>query len=59
MGRYFTYRMHPVTLRESLEKNLLRDKEYAHPLKTRDSLFNNLLEFGGYPEPFLKGKQIF
>lgn len=59
MGRYFTYRMHPISLRESLEKNHLRDKEYTPPLKTGDDVFSKLLEFGGYPEPFLKGKQAF
>ncbi len=59
MGRYFTYRMHPVSLRESLEKNHVRDKEYASPLITGDDVFKNLLAFGGYPEPFLKGNQAF
>ncbi len=59
MGRYFTYRMHPVSLRETLEKYYLIDKEYAPPVKTSDDVFKTLLEFGGYPEPFLKGKQAF
>ncbi len=62
MGRYFTYRMHPVSLRESLEindVNVLSDQEYSPPVRIDDTVFENLLKFGGYPEPFLKGKQAF
>ncbi len=62
MGRYFTYRMHPISLRESLEKNnisTLEGKEYYLPIKADNKVFDTLLEFGGYPEPFLKRNRAF
>lgn len=58
LGRYFIYRMHPITLAELIRADLA-----AHPIRTpkeppRGGL-EQLLRFGGFPEPFLKGEVRF
>lgn len=45
LGRYHYYRMHPLTLPETIQ------------LKINDPL-QRLLKFGGFPEPFLKKSDI-
>ncbi len=45
-GRYHLYRLHPINLRDV----------YTNPNK---SDVENLLKFGGFPEPFFKGEEIF
>ncbi len=53
MGRYFLYRMHPVTVAEIARPRgpgeLLGD-----PAPVDDADFESLLRFGGFPEPFLR-----
>jgi hypothetical protein len=46
-GRFFQYRLHPLDLKEV--------KADLAP----EVAFERLLRFGGFPEPFLKGKEIF
>jgi len=46
-GRFFQYRLHPLDL-----------KEVQADLAPQDA-FDRLLRFGGFPEPFLKGEEIF
>ncbi len=46
-GRFFQYRLHPLDLKEV--KTALAPEE----------AFGRLLRFGGFPEPFLKGEEIF
>ncbi|MCK5519676.1 MAG: ATP-binding protein [Candidatus Marinimicrobia bacterium] len=58
MGRYFNYRLHPLSIAEIQNTNL-RESEIKLPSKvTRDTL-KHFLEFGGFPEPFLKGNKRF
>lgn len=45
-GRYHLYRLHPISLLDV----------YTNPNK---SDVENLLKFGGFPEPFFKGEEIF
>ncbi|KKM23566.1 hypothetical protein LCGC14_1613890 [marine sediment metagenome] len=52
MGRYFPYRMHPLTVGEYLYSNL-RSSEIILPKKIKDEDFMNLFKFGGFPKPFL------
>ncbi|MBL7049802.1 MAG: ATP-binding protein, partial [Nitrospira sp.] len=62
MGRYFTYRMHPITLRETKTSKLYpedSDRELFLPIKTDTLTLSNLLEFGGFPEPYIKGTRAF
>jgi uncharacterized protein len=58
MGRYFLYRMHPLSVAEcittDLPTNIIRD-----PSKISDDDFENLYRYGGYPKPFLKSSQTF
>jgi hypothetical protein len=53
MGRYFPFRMHPMSLRETLTpqppKAIISD-----PIPPNNGLFDRLLKFGGFPEPFLR-----
>ena len=53
MGRYFPYRMHPLTVGEYLYSNL-RSSEIILPKKIKDEDFMNLFNFGGFPKPLLK-----
>ena len=53
MGRYFSYRMHPVSVAEILSSNI-PEQEISHPAKINHEDFTALLKFGGFPEPFLK-----
>lgn len=45
-GRYFYYRLHPLSLME------------LNPNPTKTDL-ESLLKFGGFPDPFLKGRETF
>ena len=58
MGRYFLYRIHPLSIGE-----LIRSKpseiEIQPPKKISQKLFDELLKYGGFPEPFLKKNSRF
>lgn len=56
MGRYFLYRVHPLSVNELLSP-VHRAELIAPPQKIEDTLFDNLLRFGGFPDPFLKGAE--
>src|SRR3989338_6299252 len=56
MGRYFLYRVHPLSLREIITPNL-RDTLIGQPVESRKADFNKLLTFGGFPDPFIRGEQ--
>lgn len=53
MGRYFAYRMHPLSVGELLHPRVPQDLlRPAKPLPEKD--FLALLEHGGFPEPYVK-----
>lgn len=53
LGRYFLYRMHPITVAEVLHNDL--PEEITRPsTPITDTDFFSLMEYGGFPEPFLK-----
>ncbi len=58
MGRYFLYRLHPLTVRELIEPSLSED-EIRLPTKLSNDDFDTLLQFGGFPEPFLQKNKRF
>lgn len=58
MGRYFLYRMHPLSIAELLRTNL-NDREIAPPAKPPAGALDQLLTFGGFPEPFLRASTRF
>lgn len=55
MGRYFLYRMHPLTVGEIIRQDLPDADRILHgPHPIPDDEFSALLRYGGYPEPFIK-----
>ena len=51
MGRYFPYRMHPLSVGELLHP-VPPEQEIAPPSEPNADDFKNLVEHGGFPEPF-------
>ena len=49
-GRYFRYRLHPFDIKELVQLKFKLSKP---------EIINRLLNVGGFPEPFLNGKQKF
>ncbi len=59
MGRYFLYRLHPLSVREIASPNL-PDQEIQQPREINCADYEALLTFGGFPEPYIKRtKQFF
>ncbi|MBU0682880.1 MAG: ATP-binding protein [Candidatus Omnitrophica bacterium] len=58
MGRYFPYRVHPLSLAE-LMNTAIRKKEIQKPSVPSKDSFKKLLKFGGFPEPYLKNNTRF
>lgn len=58
MGRYFLYRVHPLTIAEILHTNI-PIKEVRLPKRISNAKISQLLEFGGFPEPFLTNNKRF
>jgi len=58
MGRYFSYRVHPLSvaecLRITLPTNIIHNPKKISPKK-----LTQLFEFGGFPEPFQKANKRF
>ena len=58
MGRYFAYRMHPLSVGEILNPTI-GDDETVPPRKPAPDTVEALLRYGGFPEPFLKASSLF
>jgi len=58
MGRYFHYRMHPLSLRE-ITTRISSEKTIQTTQAPEKTSLQQLLKFGGFPEPFLKAEQRF
>ena len=58
MGRYFPYRMHPVSLAELEDVSICEALIRIPQKRTMDQL-NALNTFGGFPEPLLKANRRF
>lgn len=59
MGRYFLYRMHPVSVAEWLCANMPGRRVIREPQAIDESVWKNLLSFGGFPEPLLTADERF
>lgn len=61
MGRYFPYRIHPLSIAECIQKDFSYDsiKEIQPPLKLGTDSIEALWTFGGFPEPFFKKDKRF
>lgn len=58
MGRYFSYRMHPLSVAECLRTDLLLH-EIAEPSEISHDDYEALFKFGGFPKPFIKRDPLF
>jgi predicted AAA+ superfamily ATPase len=58
MGRYFLYRMHPLTLSEVSGPATLQ-REIGPPKRPQRETLDRLIRFGGFPEPFLRDSARF
>ena len=58
MGRYFLYRMHPLSVAEIVRTHVAAT-EIAEPARPPAEGLDQLLKFGGFPEPFLKATTRF
>lgn len=58
LGRYFLYRVHPLSIAE-LTRTILPQSPCSLPSKIQNDVFAALIEFGGFPEPFLKAEKQF
>ena len=53
MGRYFPYRIHPLSVAELITTAIPDEQRVVRPPRALDATeWNALLEFGGFPEPF-------
>jgi len=59
MGRYFSYRMHPLSVAELLDASLPPETLVRPPRALPEEEWRALLEFGGFPEPFLRRNRRF
>lgn len=58
MGRYFPYRMHPLSVGE-LVRPACGEDELSPPKPIEEELWSRLLLFGGFPEPFSRADKMF
>jgi hypothetical protein len=58
MGRYFPYRLHPLSVGELLHPEPAEGFFHA-PAPPREADWDALLRFGGFPEPFARGNPAF
>ena len=59
MGRYFSYRIHPLSVGELSGGAVDLDSPFRKGASVGDDVIPALLRFGGYPEPFLSGNMRF
>jgi predicted AAA+ superfamily ATPase len=59
MGRYFPYRVHPLSVAELLTTDIPGDDIVRLPAKIPEEEWEALCEFGGFPEPFIKRSRAF
>lgn len=53
MGRYFPYRMHPLSVAELIDTSLPGENLIRKPRMLSDEEWNALVRFGGFPDPFV------
>ena len=59
MGRYFHYRIHPLSVGELCQKEETKEKLLTKPYPIDDQVWGSLMSFGGFPDPFIKADQTF
>ncbi len=58
MGRYFLYRLHPLSVRE-ITNPTLANQEIQPPQNINITDYEALFSYGGFPEPYLKRSSLF
>ncbi len=58
MGRYFLYRLHPLSVGEIIHPQLSK-QEIQLPQKIEESDYEALFTYGGFPETYLKRSKTF
>jgi len=58
MGRYFMYRMHPLTVAELVSPSV-PEGAIKMPVELPNDQWQRLFKFGGFPQPFLRGDKRF
>lgn len=53
MGRYFPYRIHPLSVSEVASPKVDIENVFQIPKEIPKGTIEELLQFGGYPEPFI------
>ena len=59
MGRYFQYRIHPLSVRELITNTESPSNQISQPILLSKERFNNLYKYGGFPEPYLQAREEF
>ena len=59
MGRYFLYRVHPLSAGEIANPEIDTESLFRTPADISQDMIESLLALGGYPEPFLSGTRKF
>jgi predicted AAA+ superfamily ATPase len=59
MGRYFPYRVHPLSVGEILDFSLRKEEVKKYPSEIDNEVLEDLLTYGGFPEHFLKKNKRF
>ncbi len=59
MGRYFAYRMHPLSPGELARPTAGSDASIRRPVEVADESWEALWEYGGFPEPFQRSDERF
>ncbi len=59
MGRYFNYRLHPLSVAELVHSDWHTDQLIQAPKALAAESFDNLFHFGGFPEVFFKANSTF
>jgi len=59
MGRYFSYRMHPLSVAELIRPTIAEPAGARLPSPIGEETFESLLKFGGFPEPLTRQSERF
>ncbi len=59
MGRFFGYRVHPLTVRELSEPEVIPIGIRPEPCSIDNRSWEALWRFGGFPDPFLRGEDFY
>src|ERR1043165_4839377 len=59
MGRYFYYRIHPLSVGEIVSPEPFEGEIRKEPIAISEEDWSALVEYGGFPEPFVQRSQSF